>query len=170
MSGKRNEFPPACPKANLRADGGIRIDVGNNSGTNIPVWWCPFSALLFGGWSAWGFPPSGCITAGECIACLDQLFAAFSVGYSPSSLGLARMGAIIPPRLLLLLAWPSPMLQWEIQKLTFLKKGPAQIKHADDVSRPVRGLTGRCADGKSRLPNSSAVILPEQCCREVQEL
>lgn len=64
----------------------------------------------------------------------------------------------------------APCLQWEIQKLTFLKKGPAQIKHADGVSRSVRGLTGRWADGKSRLPNSSAVILPKQCCREVQEL
>lgn len=101
MSGKRNEFPPACPKANLRADSGIRIEVGDYSGTNSPVWWCPLSVLPLGGWSAQGFPPSSCITAEEYLARLDQLFAAFSVGCSPSTPGLARMGAIIPARLLL---------------------------------------------------------------------
>lgn len=56
------------------------------------------------------------------------------------------------------------------KRLTSLKKGPAQIKHTDGVSRPVHGLVGICADGKSRVPNSSAVILPQQRHREVQDL
>lgn len=72
------------------------------------------------------------------------------------------MGAIVPARLLLL--WPDqdPYLQWETQKLTFLKKGSTQIKHIDGAPRPVHDLIGICAGGKSRVSNSPAVILPEQ--------
>lgn len=102
---------------------------------------------------------------------LGPAVCSFRCGVFPLHLGLSQDGshrpskASAPPQ-----PDQAPCSQWEIQKLTFLKKGPTQIKHVDGVSKPVCGLTGRCTDGKSRLLNSSAVILSEQRCRKVQEL
>lgn len=153
---------------------GLTVEVGQRWGTTVG------QIVLFGGVHSLLFLWEGDLREGFPPAVASQLESALHAW--TSCLQLSAWGVPSPPwarpgwepssQQGFCSPWPdqAPCLRWEIQKLTFLKKGPAQIKHVDVVSRPVHGLAGRCADGKSRLPNSSAVILPEQRCREVQEL